>query len=102
MNSWHKEDINAAIRKRCGTLGKFAEMIGVPPYEVRRSVIRAVPRVDIEVAAYIGHAPAELWPHRYGPDGTHVRQLNKLLSEKKEAQSAGGKAILPQREGVSQ
>jgi lambda repressor-like predicted transcriptional regulator len=101
MSGWHKEDINAAIRKRCGSLKKFGEMIDVPAYQVRRSVIMAVPLVDLAVSEYIGRPPAELWPARYGPNGTHVRQLNRLIKAKEEASSKSGKSIPHASEGVA-
>lgn len=72
MQDWHPEDIKYGLRKRFGTLAKFAEDAGLSPSQVSSAIYgRTSAAVEAAIADALGVAPSEIWPSRF-KDGSRI------------------------------
>lgn len=70
--SWHREDIKAAVRKRGGTLRGLALENSLSPTTMSRSFRVRMPTYNGVVSEFLGLSVAELWPHWYSADGKPI------------------------------
>jgi Ner family transcriptional regulator len=74
---WHPEDIKAAIRKRGISLAKLALNAGFPRHVCQHALHEPNSHGEALIAGFLGIAAADIWPHRYNPDGTRRHQSRR-------------------------
>jgi len=92
--TWHPEQIKAAVRMRRTTLSKLATDNGLEESACRQALIRPSPSGELVISAFLDVPLQELWPERYGPDGRryatrHVRVENKHVRDGAHRQIVG-------------
>lgn len=71
---WHREEVKAEIRKRCGSLGAFALEHELDESAIGIALSRPWPRVERLIARLLRVRPQEIWPDRYTRDGRSRRR----------------------------
>ena len=77
LSGWHAEDVKAAIRKKGTTLSALSKKHQYSDSYLRGTLIRQRPHGEEIIARFLGVSPAEIWPERYRPDGTHRQGRGK-------------------------
>jgi Ner family transcriptional regulator len=67
---WHPADILAALKKRGHSLAGLSVANGYHPTAAGKALKQPWPAMERLLAAAIGMAPQEIWPSRYGRDGS--------------------------------
>jgi Ner family transcriptional regulator len=67
---WHPADVLAALKKRGHSLAGLSVANGYHPTAAGKALKQPWPAMERLVAAAIGMAPQEIWPSRYGRDGS--------------------------------
>lgn len=66
----HREEIKAMIRKRGVALEALSRRFGYCPAAIGIALRKPWPRLQAQVAEYLGTTPHDLWPQWYAPDGS--------------------------------
>jgi Ner family transcriptional regulator len=67
---WHPADVLAALKKRGHSLAGLSIANGYHPTAAGKALRQPWPAMERLLAAAIGMAPQEIWPSRYGHDGS--------------------------------
>lgn len=77
---WHAENIKAEIRKKFGTLAKFARHVGLSPQTISGAISGPCvsSRAERLIAQSFGLSPHDIWPDRWTSnqqriDRSHLR-----------------------------
>jgi Ner family transcriptional regulator len=65
QTDWHKADIVAAVRKKCGSLRKLSVSLGYEPTTLANVMQRPWPKGEERLADALGLKPWDIWPSRY-------------------------------------
>ena len=74
---WHPEDIKAEVRKRGSTLATVALNAGLPRHCCWHALRHPHTLGEAAIATFLGLTAADLWPHRFDPDGTRRHQARR-------------------------
>ena len=66
---WHPADIKAALEKAGWSLQQLSLAHGYVTGSLRMALRNPWPKAEAIIATTLGHAPDQIWPSRYGPDG---------------------------------
>lgn len=64
---WDQHEIKAEVHRKGSTLVGIARSAGLEPTSTRTALRRRNRRGEAAIAAFLGVAPAVLWPDRYRP-----------------------------------
>ena len=85
LEDWHPEDIQSAIRKRCGSVANLARAHGYDRPSTFANVFRvSYPKVERIIAEFLGEKPEHIWPSRYEDRNTKSGEAfgNKRVDRK--------------------
>lgn len=76
QRDWHQEDIKAELRKQFGSLGHLSERWGLCSSAISDTLRRPnnSMRVERRIADVLRVPLHELWPARWGTDGSPLRR----------------------------
>jgi len=72
---YHPEDIKALIRKRGATLVSVALDAGLSRHCCQYALRYPHTCGEAAIAQFLGKEAADIWPHRFNPDGTRRHKV---------------------------
>jgi len=72
----HPADVQARVRKAGGSLIGIAREMGVDHSTVSHALRRPIPRVNRQIAAFLGKRLCDLWPEWFDADGHRSSTAN--------------------------
>lgn len=79
---WHRADILAAVRKKCGSLASLSRQHGLSSGTLGNALIRPWTKGENIIAAAIGFRAEEIWPSRYQSiSGENLKRILRFRLE---------------------
>lgn len=72
--SWHPEDIKAAVRKSGTNLQRLAREHGFARATLNHALTERWPAAHLVIAQHLGVSRFEIWPQWYAPDDTPLHR----------------------------
>lgn len=78
---WHPEDIKAALRKQFGPITNLSRQWGMGSAAITNTLSRPdySRPMELRIAAALDVAPHEIWPRRWGADGSPLPRSNERI-----------------------
>lgn len=93
---WDRHAILAEIKRRHGSLNKFAALTPLSPSEISAALGSSYPKAERAIASALNISIQALWPDRYLPNGRRRTNPNRAQhpnsSQNEIANSVGGEA----------
>ncbi len=86
-----RHDILALIRRRYGSLRKFARIQEMDPSHFSVALERPYPKAEKIISAGLGIPLPQLWPDRYHPDGRRRRKASSAKGSSAIRNTAAGR-----------